>query len=123
MFRFSAKRESVIDQMRQTMMGMMRMIMRTTRITTMTMMMMGMMKQTLMGVQIRMRRRSVEARLARKVFFVHFFCPIFLVKFFLSHLARKVLVGDLKELFCITVKMIKRFPNTPSAKIALRVSD
>ena len=53
-------------------------------------------RQTLMGVQMSMRRRSVEARLARKV-----------------------LVGDLKELFCITIKMISRLPSTPSAKITL----
>ena len=53
-----------------------------------------------MGVQMTIRRRSVEARLARKV-----------------------LVGDLKELFCITVKMISRFPSTPSAKITLECSD
>ena len=49
-----------------------------------------------MGVQMRMRRRSVEARLARKV-----------------------LVGDLNDLFCITVKMISRLPSTPSANITL----
>ena len=54
------------------------------------------MRETLMGVQMRMRRRSVEARLARKV-----------------------LVGDLKEFFCITVKMMSRFPSTPSANITL----
>ena len=53
-----------------------------------------------MGVQMTIRRRSVEARLARKV-----------------------LVGDLKELFCITVKMINRLPSTPSAKITLECSD
>lgn len=53
-----------------------------------------------MGVQMRIRSRSVEARLARKV-----------------------LVGDLKELFCITVKMINRLPSTPSAKITLGCSD
>ena len=52
-----------------------------------------------MGVQIRMRRRSVVARLARNV-----------------------LVGDLNDLFCITVKMIRRLPSTPSANINLRVN-
>ena len=57
-------------------------------------------RPTLMGVQMTIRRRSVEARLARKV-----------------------LVGDLKELFCITVKMINRLPSTPSAKITLECSD
>ena len=57
------------------------------------------MSETLMGVQIRMRRRSVVARLARNV-----------------------LVGDLNDLFCITVKMIRRLPSTPSANINLRVN-
>ena len=49
-----------------------------------------------MGVQTRMRRRSVEARLARKV-----------------------LVGDLKDLLCITVRMINTLPSTPRAKVNL----
>ena len=42
-----------------------------------------------------MRRRSVEARLARKV-----------------------LVG---ELLCITVRMISRFPSTPRANVSLDI--
>ena len=51
---------------------------------------------TLTGVQMSIRRRSVEARLARKV-----------------------LVGDLKDVFCITVRMISRLPSTPRAKVSL----
>ena len=49
-----------------------------------------------MGVQTRMRRRSVEARLARNV-----------------------LVGDLKDLLCITVRMISTLPSTPRANVNL----
>ena len=45
---------------------------------------------------MRIRRRSVEARLARKV-----------------------LVGDFKDVFCITVRMMSRLPSTPRAKVSL----
>ena len=49
------------------------------------------------GRQTRMRRRSVEARFTRKVF-----------------------VGDLNELFLITVRMMRRLPDTPKQKIKLQ---
>ena len=37
-----------------------------------------------------------------------------------AKLARNVLVGDLKEFFFITVRMIRQFPPTPSTKVNLR---
>ena len=52
---------------------------------------------TLVGRQSTMRRRSVVARLARKV-----------------------LVGDLKELFLLTVRMMRMLPDTPRAKVRLK---
>ena len=51
----------------------------------------------MIGRQSTMRRRSVVARLARKV-----------------------LVGDLKELFLMTVRMMRMLPDTPRAKVRLR---
>ena len=52
---------------------------------------------TLTGRQTTMSSRSVDARLARKV-----------------------LVGDLKDLLLITVRMIKMFPETPNPKVKLQ---
>ena len=37
-----------------------------------------------------------------------------------ARLARKVLVGDLKDLLFITVRMIKMFPETPKPKVKLQ---
>ena len=54
---------------------------------------------TLTGRQITMRRRSAVARLARKV-----------------------LVGDLKEDFRITVKMIRMLPHTPRQNVKLEMN-
>jgi len=53
-------------------------------------------RNSLIGRQSTMRRRSVVARLARKV-----------------------LVGDLKELFLMTVRMMRMLPDTPRAKVKL----
>ena len=53
---------------------------------------------TLTGRQMTMRRRSAVARLARKV-----------------------LVGDLKEDFRITVKMIRMLPHTPRQNVKLQI--
>ena len=47
-----------------------------------------------------MSKRSVEARLAKNVF-----------------------VGELKELFFITVKIIRMFPETPNANIKLEIKN
>ena len=52
---------------------------------------------TLIGRQSTMRRRSVVARLARKV-----------------------LVGDLNELFLLTVRIMRMLPDTPRAKVRLK---
>ena len=52
---------------------------------------------TFTGRQIVMRRRSVDAKLARNV-----------------------LVGDLKELFLITVSIIRILPETPKQNIRLK---
>ena len=52
------------------------------------------------GKQIIIRRRSAEARLARKVF-----------------------VGDLKEDFFMTVRMIRMLPETPRQKVILEQVD
>ena len=52
---------------------------------------------TFTGRQRKMRRMSVVARLARKVF-----------------------VGDLNELFLITVRMMRRLPDTPKQKMKLQ---
>ena len=53
---------------------------------------------TLTGRQMTMRRRSAVARLARKV-----------------------LVGDLKEDFRITVNMIRMLPHTPRQNVKLEI--
>ena len=37
-----------------------------------------------------------------------------------ARLAKNVFVGDLKELFLITVKIISRFPETPKANMKLK---
>ena len=47
-----------------------------------------------------MSKRSVEARLAKNVF-----------------------VGELKELFFMTVKIIRMFPETPNANIKLEIEN
>ena len=40
-----------------------------------------------------------------------------------TRLARNVLVGDLNELFFITVRMIRMFPETPRANVKLKQED
>ena len=40
-----------------------------------------------------------------------------------ARLARKVLVGDLKEDFRITVKMIRMLPQTPRQNVKLEIMD
>ena len=37
-----------------------------------------------------------------------------------ARLARNVLVGDLNEFFFITVRIIRRFPETPRANVKLK---